>query len=212
MSIASRCLTVGPLASNCYVIWDADTKHGAIIDPGGDKDRITDAIKSLGIDVKYVLLTHGHPDHAFHAGELAHEFGAEIAMHESDIPMLADGLGIVEMFYDTATYVDFVPSRTLCDGDTIPLGDSRIKAVHTPGHSQGGLCFVTDAGAFCGDTIFAGSVGRTDFPGGSMEEMLHSIRTQILTLRDDTALYPGHGPATTVAAERNSNPYLHNAH
>ena len=208
MGIAFRCLTVGPLASNCYIIWDADTKHAAIIDPGGDRDRIADAVSSLGMDVNYILLTHGHPDHTFHTGDLARDYGAEIAMHESDVPMLSNGLGIAEMFYDPAARVNFTASRMLRDGDTIRLGDSQIKVRHTPGHSEGGLCFVTDAGVFCGDTIFAGSVGRTDFPGGSMEQSINSIRTQILTLPDETPLYPGHGPPTTVAAERKSNPYL----
>jgi glyoxylase-like metal-dependent hydrolase (beta-lactamase superfamily II) len=199
---------VGPFATNCYVIWDASTKQAAIIDPGGDRQRIEEMIASHGLDVKYTLLTHGHPDHTFFAGELAGHYGAEVAMHESDIPTLTESLPIAEMFYDLTSYEAFSPSIVLNDGDWIDLGDSRIRVLHTPGHSRGGVSFVTHEGIFCGDTVFAGSVGRTDFPGGSMEQLINSIQAQLLTLDDQTPLYPGHGPATTVGAERRSNPYL----
>ena len=208
LSIEFLSFPAGPLATNCYIVWDTATKSAAIIDPGGDKERILESVSSLQLDVKYVLLTHGHPDHCFHAGELAQYYHVETAMHESDIPALTEGLSIAEMFYDLTEYVSFTPSRILNDGDTIELGDSAINVLHTPGHSPGGVAFVTDAGVFCGDTIFAGSVGRTDFPGGSLERLIISIRSQLFELDDQTALYPGHGPATTVGAERKSNPYL----
>ena len=208
MSIEFRLFPVGPLATNCYIIWDTATKCAAIIDPGGDKERIVESVSSGQLDVQYVLLTHGHPDHYFHAGELAEYYDAQIAMHESDIPALTEGLSIAEMYYDMTDFVSFTPSRILNDGDAIELGDSAISVLHTPGHSPGGVAFVTDAGVFCGDTVFAGSVGRTDLPGGSFEQLISSIRVQILALDDPTALYPGHGPATTVGAERKSNPYI----
>lgn len=208
MGLEFRALVVGPLETNCYLIWDTSTHKAAIIDPGGDKQAITDTISSLGIEPEYILLTHGHPDHCFIAGDLARDFGARIAMHGEDIPIIADGLGIAELFYDVSSYVEFSPSVLLSDGDVIEFGESPVEVLHTPGHSPGGLCFVTSEGVFCGDTVFAGSIGRTDFPGGSYTQLINSIRTRILSLKDATPLYPGHGPSTTVGTERESNPFL----
>lgn len=199
---------VGPLQVNCYVIWDEQTNTAAVIDPGGNCDDIVYVATSHRLEVKYVLLTHGHLDHTFCVGALAKEYGAEVAMHQDDIQMLPDELSLGQFYYDMSEYVDFAPSEMLSDGSVIMLGNSRISVIHTPGHSKGGLCFVTNAGVFCGDTIFAGGIGRTDFPGGSYTELISSIRSKILTLDDPTPLYPGHGPSTTVGAERSGNPYL----
>jgi hydroxyacylglutathione hydrolase len=201
-------LVVGPLESNCYVIWDAGTLDAAVIDPGGDKGRIRESVSSHGLRVEHVLLTHGHPDHYFVAGDLAREYGAEIGMHEADITQVEQGLVIAELFYDVSSFVEFSPSKLLGDGDVLSLGQSSIEVTHTPGHSPGGLCFVTDAGVFCGDTIFAGSIGRTDFPGGSYEQIIASIKAKLLSMTDDTPLHPGHGPSTTVGRERATNPFL----
>jgi len=112
------------------------------------------------------------------------------------------------MFYDMSEYVDFEPTRLLEDGEVLQLGQSKIHVIHTPGHTPGGLCFLTDAGAVCGDTIFAGSRGRTDLPGGSYGQLMDTIKDKILTLDDDICLYPGHGPSTTVGTERRSNPTI----
>ena len=199
---------VGPLQTNCYLVWDPDTKAAAIIDPGGDRERISSGIDSLGLRVEWILLTHGHFDHSFCAASLAQEYGARTGMHEDDVEQLTGSLSIAEMFYDLGQYVPVKPTDLLVDGQVIRLGESEIRVLRTPGHSRGGLCFVTDAGVFCGDTIFAGSIGRTDFPGGSFEDLMETIRTRILALDDDTQLFPGHGPATTVGDERKSNPFL----
>lgn len=201
-------LTVGPLQTNCYVIWDADTRSSAIIDPGGDADIIRDCIDSNNLSVELILLTHGHPDHCFVAGNLVNDYEVEVAMHEADIVQIEQGMALAEMFYDVSGFVPFTPKKLLVDGDILALGNSQIQVAHTPGHSQGGLCFITDAGVFCGDTIFEGSIGRTDFPGGSHTQLLTSIRTKVLSLADNTTLYPGHGPYTTVGHERVSNPFL----
>jgi hydroxyacylglutathione hydrolase len=201
-------LVVGPLETNCYVIWDEPTHDCAVIDPAGDTRRIADCIASNDLAVRLILLTHGHPDHCFAAAELAREYDAQICMHEADVNQMGQGMGIAELFYDVSRFVRFSPSKLLNDGDVLSLGQSRIEVIHTPGHSPGGLCFVTDAGVFCGDTVFAGSIGRTDLPGGSYEQLIASIRTKLLCLPDETALYPGHGPATTVGRERASNPFL----
>ena len=129
-------------------------------------------------------------------------------MNELDVDLLDDSMGIAEAYYDMSTYVKFFPSVPLADGDEISVGGSQIAVLHTPGHSKGGVCFVTDAGVFCGDTIFAGSVGRTDFPGGSHYDLVQSIKGRLMVLDDDTPLYPGHGPATSVGKERMSNPFI----
>jgi glyoxylase-like metal-dependent hydrolase (beta-lactamase superfamily II) len=129
-------------------------------------------------------------------------------MHEDDIAQLTESLPIAEMFYDMSEYVDFRPSRLLNEGDTIKLGQSRIKVMHTPGHTEGGLSFITDAGVLCGDTIFAGSRGRTDLLGGSHDQLMSTIKNKILPLDDDTHLYPGHGPSTSVGTERRTNPSI----
>lgn len=201
-------LVVGPLETNCYVLWEEDTLKGAIIDPGGDKDRIVSLVENLGLDVERILLTHGHPDHTFHAGALAGLFGGRIGMHRGDLVQLQHGLGIVGEYFDLADYVAFEPDDLLADGERVTIGESVLTVLHTPGHSEGGLCYQADVGVFCGDTLFAGSLGRTDFPGGSFETLIDSIRKKILVLDDSTRLYPGHGPGTTVGSERRNNPFL----
>lgn len=206
---------VGPLETNCYLITDTGTLEAALIDPGGpNTDHGFDLQPGagdafyIGRKLKYVLLTHGHPDHCFCAGAVARNYGAEIAMHESDLIQIEQGRELADMFYDMSRFVAFSPTKLLNDGDVLELGGAQIKVIHTPGHSQGGVCFVTDAGVFCGDTIFAGSIGRTDFPGGDHEQLISSIHTSILTMLDGTRLYPGHGPSTTVGRERARNPFL----
>lgn len=208
MPIEFHALAVGPLETNCYIIWDTETLVAAIIDPGGDRARIEQSISSHGLNAKLVLLTHGHFDHCFVAGDIARQYGVEIAMHGADIEQIEQGMDIAAMFYDVSSFVEFSPSRLLTDGDVLSLGETALEVIHTPGHSRGGLCFVTDAGVFCGDTIFAGSIGRTDFPGGSHPQLIASINAKLLSMKDETPLYPGHGPATTVGRERASNPYL----
>jgi hydroxyacylglutathione hydrolase len=208
LSLEYRAIEVGFLQVNCYLIWDSNTRKAAIIDPGDDTDIIIDTVKSLGLDVEWILLTHGHFDHTFRVGEIAEHYGAKIGLQALDVPVLTQSLFLGESFYDMSEYVPFTVSNLLNEGDVIRLGDSEIGVLHTPGHTQGGICFVTEIGVFCGDTIFAGSVGRSDFPGGSHDQLIESIRSKILPMDDSTILYPGHGPATTVGSERKSNPFL----
>lgn len=208
MSLEYRALTVGPISTDCYVLWDTDTRKAAIIDPGGDRDAIVKIAASNNLDVEWILLTHGHFDHCFYAGDLTEYYQAKIGMHELDVPQLSENLEIAAMYYDLSEYIAFAPTDLLNGSTSIMLGDSQIDIIHTPGHSPGGLCFLTSLGVFCGDTIFASSIGRTDFPGGSYSQIMDSIHNRILTLGDATRLYPGHGPATTVGAERRSNPFL----
>lgn len=208
MIIQHQRLTVGPLQTNCYVIWDSDTRSAAVIDPGGDADIIRGCIDYNNLTLELILLTHGHPDHCFVAGDMANDFGVEVAMHEADIVQIEQGMALAEMFYDVSGFVPFKPAKMLDNGDILTLAESQVQVMHTPGHSPGGLCFKTSVGVFCGDTIFAGSIGRTDFPGGSHHQLLMSIQTKLLSLTDSTPLYPGHGPHTTVGRERATNPFL----
>jgi glyoxylase-like metal-dependent hydrolase (beta-lactamase superfamily II) len=208
LALDFRAFTVGPIDTNCYTLWDRNTRAAAIIDPGGDCERIASLAASLDLRVEWILLTHGHFDHTFCAGELAARFGARVGSHEADAAILGQSFGIAEDFYDFSDYVQATPTDLLSDGQVILLAESELKVIHTPGHSRGGLCFVTELGVFCGDTIFAGSIGRTDFPGGSQDQLVESIKTKLLPLDDAVPLYPGHGPATTVGHERRGNPYL----
>lgn len=201
-------LVAGPLGTNCYIVWDSSTRQAAIIDPGGSTEAILRVVSERHLRVERVLLTHGHPDHTFCAGEVAKSLGARIAMHESDTALNEAALQLAALYYDMSGYVPFTADDLLRDGDVIDLGETSLEVMHTPGHSPGGLCFVTDVGVFCGDTIFAGSIGRTDFPGGSLDTLLNSIREKLLPLSDDTPLHPGHGPDTTVGSERADNPFL----
>lgn len=201
-------LVVGPLQTNCYVLWDSSTGGGVIIDPGGDNDLIQTLVKSLGVRVERILATHGHPDHIFSAGALSRVYGVGVAMHAADIPVLEESAAIAEMFYDMAAFVPFAPDTLLSDGELVPVGGTEARVIHTPGHSPGGVCFQTEAGVFCGDTLFAGSIGRTDLPGGSYEQLMESIRSALMSLEDSTPVFPGHGPRTTIGAERRSNPFL----
>ncbi len=204
MPIRFKRLAVGPIETNCYIIQDESTLDAAIIDPGAAIE-IPPEIQGR---VKFVLLTHGHGDHCFFAGNIANNFNVPVLVHESDAEHIKEGLKMVEMLYDLSSFVQFSPSKLLKDGDVLHLGESSIEVIHTPGHTPGGVSYATDAGIFCGDTIFAGSIGRTDLGGGSYEQIIESILCKLMTLEDSTVLHPGHGPSTTVGRERATNPFL----
>lgn len=208
MSVQYEQLVVGPLETNCYVIWDPATLVAAVIDPGGNPQMIKQQLRDNDLAASKILLTHGHPDHFFSAGELAADYNIDILMHQADRIYIEESMALAEMFYDMSKFVSLSPLIFINDGDELNLGDATIEVIHTPGHSPGGLCFRTDAGVFCGDTIFAGSIGRTDFPGGSHSTLISSIQTKLLPLPDDTKLFPGHGGVTTVGRERATNPFL----
>ena len=186
-----RKLVVGPYQANCYILGNKETQEGLVIDPGDDCFRIVKTVSSLNLRIRTILLTHGHMDHTGGAVELRRITKAPIWIHALD----ADGIG-------------FPADAFLQDAQVIQLGTYAITVIHTPGHSPGGVCFHAPGAVFTGDTLFAGSVGRTDFPGGSHQQLTEGVRKRIFPLGDDLRIYPGHGPASTIGKERRSNPFF----
>lgn len=204
-----RRLVVGPLDVNCYIIWDTSTLETAVIDPGGDIGIIEDVLTKEGLKVKYVLNTHGHFDHVGANGDMAETYGVSVAIHKLDAVLLDYAEHQAEQ-YGVRVKAQPEPGLLLEDNTIIKLGETVMKVIHTPGHSEGGVCFFVEALGllFTGDTIFRHSVGRTDLGGGSHEELMTSIKEKILPLGDSVKLFPGHGPESSIADEKQSNPYV----
>lgn len=201
---------VTPFQQNCAIAWSDTSRRGVVVDPGGDIDLIRQAIAQAGITIEMILLTHGHIDHAGAAAALKDEIGVEIVgPHEADGPLLAR-LEDQARTYGLDEVRNVVPDRYLKDGDTIEIAGVTFDALHCPGHSPGSLVYAAPSlrFAFMGDVLFAGSVGRTDLPGGSHEQLLRAIETKILPLGDEVSFLPGHGPGSTIGEERRSNPFL----
>lgn len=204
-----RVLSVGMLESNCYILGDEETREAVVIDPGGDAPEILAALRQERLLLKTIINTHGHFDHVGANKELQEATGAPIAIHMADAPMLSKPSA--EALFFTGGRLQ--PSRAdilLQEGDILDFGRYQLKVLHTPGHTPGGICLVLlqEPIVYVGDTLFAGSIGRTDFPGGSFEELINSVRTKIFTLGDHYLVMPGHGPATTVGQERLYNPFF----
>lgn len=205
---------VGPVQTNCYVVINEKNKECFIIDPGASAKQLAERIRKDGLTPVAVLLTHGHFDHAGSAEELAEEFGIKIYAHEAEKDTLENPQKNVSwMMGASETYHANV---FLKDEEVLTLAGFEIKVIHTPGHTEGGCCYYieTEAVIFTGDTLFAQSVGRTDFPGGSMSQIVRSITEKIMTLNEagnletDIMVYPGHNDPTTIETERMNNPYL----
>jgi len=184
-------IVVGPYQSNCYILGCKKTMEGLVIDPGDEVFRIVNAIMETGLKIRYILITHGHIDHVGGAAELKRITGAQVYIHPLDIP----GLG-------------FPPDARVSEGENLQLGTYTIKVLHTPGHSPGGVCYHAPGTLFTGDSIFAGSIGRTDFPGGDHRALIEGVRSKILSLDGNLRIYPGHGPASTIDRERKTNPFF----
>ncbi len=200
-------LIVGPLRVNCYILADEKTKEAVVIDPGDDAGDILDLIKNKGLTVKYIINTHAHFDHVGANAKLKEATGAEILLHEADADLLSSSAGQAEMF---GMKVASSPpaDRYIRDGDIITAGEVSLTVLHTPGHSSGGISLIEDGMVFTGDALFAGSIGRTDRPGGDLMTLINSIRTKLLELPDDTRVFPGHGPDSTIGEEKRENPFL----
>ena len=203
-------MVVGPLEVNCYILWDDATKEAFVIDPGGDADEIKVLVAKERLKVQYIVNTHGHFDHVGGDKGLKSSFGgARLAIHSSDAGLLAEAHEHGVM-YGVMTGNQPAPDLLLKDGLELEAGSVKLKVIHTPGHTRGGVClYEQNMGLlFTGDTLFAGGIGRTDFEGGSYDAIMNSIKARLLTLDDKTKVYPGHGPSSTIGRERTANPFI----
>jgi glyoxylase-like metal-dependent hydrolase (beta-lactamase superfamily II) len=200
-------LVVGPLQVNCFILADEKTRDAVVIDPGDDAGDILKIIKEKGLKVKYIVNTHGHFDHIGANKAIKEATGAELLIHEGDSSILASASKQSAAFGMNA--VSSPPAdRYVKHGDVIDAGEVSLKVLHTPGHTPGGISLLEKGMVFTGDALFAGSIGRTDFPGGDLMTLLRSIKTNLMTLPDDTRVFSGHGPASTIGDERQENPFL----
>ena len=201
-------IPVGITQTNCYVVGSDQSREGVVIDPGAASGTILAAIERAEITIRYVINTHGHFDHIGANAEIVAATGATLAVHSGDVPMLRLGGGAA--LFGLAGQQSPEPDLELEDGQVIRVGDLSFETLHTPGHSPGGVTlYLSDCGvAFDGDLLFAGGVGRADLPGASWESLMRSIHEVLFVLPDDTVIYPGHGPTTTIGRERRTNPWL----
>lgn len=207
-----RMLTVGSLSTNCYVVWCRETKEAVIVDPGFDRQddthRVLSVVDKQRLEVRHIVDTHGHPDHTCGNGIVKKVTGAPILIHRLDADMTGrnQGTSLSEFFgFRTGSPL---ANGFLRDGDVVRFGDVILRVLHTPGHSPGSISLVGDNCVFTGDTLFAGSVGRVDLPGGSGKELLRSVREKLAVLPDAFVVYPGHGPTSTIGEEKRTNPFL----
>jgi hydroxyacylglutathione hydrolase len=202
-----KTLAVGPIMANCFIVGCEETLAAAIIDPGDEPDRILQALAESNLTAKIIINTHGHFDHVGANKRLKEVTGAPILIHSLDAPMLnqlADSAAAWGMAADNSP----PPDRELQDGDEVTFGKIVFKVIHTPGHTPGGISLYTEHEVFVGDTLFAGSIGRTDFPGGNFETLRESIQQKLFVLSDDLKVYPGHNQPTTIGVEKRTNPFV----
>ncbi|TFG91977.1 MAG: MBL fold metallo-hydrolase [Candidatus Atribacteria bacterium] len=204
-------LVVGVLETNCYLISCEKTKEAAVIDPGGEEavDLILNLLQKNNFNLKYIINTHGHIDHIIGNNLLKVKTEALLLIHRLDADMLVDGNKNISSFMGKEICSPHA-DKLLEEGDEISLGTLKLKLIHTPGHTPGGISLVVNNIVFTGDTLFAGGIGRTDLPGGSYQDLQKSIKEKLLVLSDDKIIYPGHGPDSTIGEERRTNLYLKN--
>lgn len=201
---------VTPFEQNCTVLWCEQTLRGAVVDPGGNIERILAAVDKAGITLEKILLTHGHLDHAGATAELAARLSLPVEGPHIGDKYWIDGMAQQSRMFGVAPLPSFTPDRWLEDGDSVAVGNLAFDVRHCPGHTPGHIVFVHAPSklALVGDVLFAGSIGRTDFPGGNHAQLIQSIRTKLWPLGDDVAFIPGHGPMSTFGQERRTNPFV----
>lgn len=183
----------GVYSANCYIVSDSDSSEGFIIDPGGDAEELLEIIKNNNLSIKFIILTHGHFDHTGAVNSIKKTLGIPVYTNQSDSYLLSEGITI---------------DSHIKDGDTKAFGNESLVIIETPGHTPGSITIKVDDCIFTGDTLFAGSVGRTDLPGGSHSTLIKSIKEKLTVLPDHTKVYPGHGPSSTIGREKMQNPFL----
>ena len=207
MALAHQALHLGPLDNNTYVLACTVTREAAVVDAGFEPEAVIELVRRRGLEVRHLLNTHAHYDHVAGMREVQEAVGGDYWLHPADRPLL-------DRLSEQGAAFGFPPARApetvhdLADGQRIPIGKEFVEVLHTPGHSPGGVCFLSGDSLWAGDTLFAGSIGRTDLPGGSFAELERSIHTRLFTLGDAVGVYPGHGPATTIGRERLDNPFV----
>ncbi len=200
-------LVVGPLEVNCYIVADEKTKDAVVIDPGDDAEEILKIIREKGLKVRYIVNTHAHFDHVGANARIKQTTGAQILLHQADAQLLRMSAEQAVMFGMKAASSP-PADRHVQDGDLIEAGEVSLKVLHTPGHSPGGICLAEQGIVFTGDALFEGSVGRSDLFGGDMKTLISAIKNKLMSLPDETRVFPGHGPHSTIGAERKENPFL----
>jgi hydroxyacylglutathione hydrolase len=200
-------LTVGSLSANCYIVGSVKTRQGLVIDPGGDAKQITEAIDQSLLEIKTIVLSHGHSDHIAALYDIQSYTGATVAIHQADSQVL-HGRGEYSMMFGITYRTPAPADRLLNDNDVIEMGDIRFSVIHTPGHTPGSICLNTDNKVFTGDTLMYRCIGTTFTLGSNRRQLIESIHGRLMVLPDDTFLYPGHGRQTTIGLERRNSPCL----
>ena len=203
-------LTVGSMGVCCYIIGCEKTKRGAIVDPGGGEKTILATVKDMGLGIDYIIATHGHPDHVCGNRIIQEATGARIVMHEDDAAFF-----FKKEIQNYFSMLGLEPSPpvdiTVKDGESITIGEEELRVIHTPGHTPGGICLYNPPDLITGDTLFVGGIGRTDFPGGSHQQLIDSILGRLMILPEETVVWPGHGyggSKSTLGEEKRENPYI----
>jgi len=200
-------LALGVYAANCYIVGCDATNEVIVVDPGGEPDEILSKVEKLNLKIKYIILTHGHGDHIGGLVELREKAKVPVLIHEKDEELLLDSNKNFSSLMSMKN-VELSPNELLKGGELLQLGKLTVEVIHTPGHTMGSISLKIDGIILSGDTLFAGSIGRTDFPGGSYEDIIKSIKEKLMIYEDDVLIFPGHGPATNIKVEKSTNPFI----